>query len=339
MLHLLYGPDDYSANAAATALVREHGADDFATRLDGQSVSWSSLREACFTMPLFATSHVLVLRGLLGAWTGRGDGGGKASGKPSPADFAAFVGTLPASTHLILLEGELTAANRYLKELTQLPPSVAAVRPFPALQGVASGHWIAARVREGGGTIAADAVAALVERGGGDTRRLANAIQALLTYTAPQRAIAVRDVETLVPAGDDATGFALVDAISSRQSARVVDLVDRLLAGGQAPEAILALLGVRIRDLTLLAAAGEEGIDSGTLQSRSGWTPGRFAHLQRARRDFSPAELRDAQAVLVSADTALKSRPTHERPTIVLLAILSIVQRRDASELAAALAY
>jgi len=339
-LHVLYGQDDYSSAAAVRQLVGEYGGvgEGHVNRMDGASANWSSLREACYTMPLFALSQVIVVRGLLGAWTGRGEPAGKAGARPSPAEFATFAGSLPDSTQLILHEGDLTPANRYLKELSGVAAGRVQVKAFPHLQGPARRQWIMQTVRARGGTIEPGAVALLVERCTGALQGVAMEIEKLLAYRAPEMAIVRADVELLVAAGDDASGFELVDAISARQAARVVDLVQRLLASGQAPEQILALVGARIRDLTLLAAASVEGVEAGVVQSRAGWTPGRLAHLQRARRDFSVPELREAQSLLVAADTALKSRPGHERPLVTLMTLLAIAQRRGAPDLEQALA-
>ncbi|HWE62166.1 MAG TPA: DNA polymerase III subunit delta, partial [Chloroflexota bacterium] len=280
MLHVLHGPDDYSIAATVAALIAEHGgADGYVTRLDGASCAWTNLREACFTMPLFASAQVIVVRGLLGAWSGRGEGG-KAGAKPAPAEFASFVQQAPETLQLILHEGELTAANRYLKELSALPAAQTRIRAFPLPLGPARQRWISQIVRERGGSIDAGALALLAERRSGALHGLALEIDKLLSYTAPQLAIRRPDVELLVAEAEETSGFDLVDAVSHRQAARVVELMQRYLAAGQAPEQILALLGARIRDLVLLAAAAAEGVSDTTVQARAGWTPGRLAHLQ-----------------------------------------------------------
>jgi DNA polymerase III delta subunit len=343
MLHLLYGPDDYTVTTEAQALIAHlAGGDSGAVvRLDGATVTWAALQEACLTMPLFAPAQVVLARGLLGAWTGRGEGGKVAASRPSPAELAAFVRGMPDAAHLILLEGDLAANNRYLKELSGLDRRMAAVRAFAVPQGADLRQWIARRVQARGGTIEPAASSLLAERAGAGLWAVANEIDKLLAYTAPACRIATGDVEVLVPASEEASGFELVDAVGSRDPRdlrRVVDLTERLLAAGQAPEQVLALLGVRVRDLLLLAAGQQEGLTASEVGARAGWNPGRLAHLQRARNQFSARELANAQALLVAADLALKSRPAHERPQVLLLTVLAIAQRRPSGELEVALA-
>ena len=338
MLHLFHGPDDYSSARAAAELVRSHGGEGAAqvTRLDGAGISWPSLRETATTMPMFALAQIIVVRGILAAWTGKGDVAAKGAGKPSPADLARFAHALPETTQLILLEGDLPVTNRYLKELSAAGAAVR-VRVFPPLNGPALEGWVNRTVGERGGSIEAAAAALLVGRAGANLQGLAMEIEKLLAHTAPGGAIGRRDVDALVPASEESSAFKLVDAVGGKQPAVVVDLAERLLGAGQAPEQLLALMGTRIRDLLLLHTGRLEGLDAGTVGSRVGWSPGRVAALQRSQRDFTLAELREAQSVLVATDAALKSRPAHERPTLTLLALLTLAQRRGAAELVASL--
>jgi DNA polymerase III delta subunit len=292
MLHLFYGADDFSIAAAVSDLLASYGGDAaYVTRIDAAATGWPGVREACLSMPLFVTTHLIVARGLLSAWSTRGEGA-RGGAKPTPAEFAAFVVDLPATTQLVLHEGELTAANRYLKEVSAL--SATRARAFPLPQGAARQRWIAQQVQACGGSIQADALALLAERGAEALHGLSLEIDKVLVYTAPGMAIRRDDVDLLVPAREEASGFDLVDAISARQAPQVVDLLQRYLGSGQAPEQIMALLGARIRDLLLLACAAAEGVADGAVQERAGWTPGRLAHLQRVRRDFTPGQLRDA---------------------------------------------
>jgi DNA polymerase III delta subunit len=343
-LHLLYGPDDYSATREADALAhRLSGGATTLVRLDGQSTGWNALREACLTMPLFSPVQVVLVRGLLGAWSGRAEGGGKgASGsRPTAAEFAAFVASMPETAQLILVEGDLPATNRYLKELTGLGRDAAAVHAFKVPQGGERQRWIVKMVQARGGTIDPPAATLLAERADADLWSVANVIEKLLAYTAPAHRIGVEAVDLLVPMSEEASAFDLVDAVCSRDPRdvrRAIDLTDRLLAAGQAPEQILALLGARIRDLLLLTAGLGEGLAAAEVGARAGWSPGRLAHVQRARGQFSAEELAGAQGLLVAADLALKSRQTHERPQVLLLTVLAIAQRRAGRELEDALA-
>src|SRR6185437_11560582 len=88
----------------------------------------------------------------LGRWTGKGEDAGTAK-SPTAAEFAAFAGSLPDSTHLILVEGELRADNRYLKAVTGLGPEQVNVRSCVRLKDAALVSWIVEETRIRGGRI------------------------------------------------------------------------------------------------------------------------------------------------------------------------------------------
>jgi DNA polymerase III delta subunit len=111
------------------------------------------------------------------------------------------------------------------------------------------------------------------------------------------------------------------------------------MSDGQAPEQILALVASRIRDLCLLAHAKLERVGTDAVALAGGWQPWRLSQLQRALTHFTVAELHAAQEMLISADLALKSRPSHERALVVMLTLFAIARRADGAELAHALAY
>jgi DNA polymerase-3 subunit delta len=237
------------------------------------------------------------------------------------------------------VEADLPATNRFLKELSALPPDVAQVRncAVPAGQGLVT--WIERTIEARGGSIEREGAELLAVRCPGDLRQLSSEIGKLLAYTAPLYAIMQDDVALLVPARDETKAFDLVDAITAKKAAAVVDLTHRLLAAGEAPEMILALVTSRTRDTLLLYAAQSEGLPADRAGARLGWTPGRTANVQRSSRQFTHAEALAAHSLLAATDVALKTRPTHERPTILLLTVMAIAQRRDMALVESALAF
>src|SRR5690242_9561495 len=114
MLHLLYGPDDFTSMRACEALVLSLGgeSDAFVTRKDAGAITWAALRELCNTFSMFSPVQLIVISGPLGAWSGRGEAAGKSGSRPTPEEFSAFIQTMPESTHVILQEGALAATNK-----------------------------------------------------------------------------------------------------------------------------------------------------------------------------------------------------------------------------------
>jgi DNA polymerase-3 subunit delta len=349
VLYVIFGSDAYSSREAANALLSKYAGGDSASgasRLDGSSVQWIKLREACGSSSLFAARQVILVDGLIEAWSSRGEAAaGKGSNaRPSPAEFAQFAGTLPATTDLLLHEGDLSQTNRYLKALAGLPAETItmhehAVPKDPGRRDAWAGQWVRRTVEARGGSIDDRAIRMLVERCGSDFQQTSNEIDKLIAYTAPVYGITSADVDLLVADVQETRGFDLVDAVAAKQAARVVDLTDRLVAAGQAPEQLLALISARVRDLCLLASARAEHVKIDRVMAHTGWQPWRLKPLEKSLTRFTLEELRGSQAMLVAADLALKSRPSQDRPLVLLLTLLALTQRSDPGTLARALAY
>ncbi|MGH2391698.1 MAG: DNA polymerase III subunit delta [Chloroflexota bacterium] len=339
MLYLLYGPDDYRAQAEAESIARAalvDGESGAVSHLDGAG-GWESVRTACLNQSLFSSVQVVLVRGLLGRWTGKSDDGGTAAGRPSPAEFAAFVSALPVTTHLILLEGELRADSRYLKPLTGLGAEQARILSFSRLKDAALTDWMLRQTRARGGSMdhgAADLLAARVPE---NLALVSQEIDKILCYTAPTGHIRREDVQLLVPEAAYSNVFALIDAVCAKKGGPTAELTLSLLDGGVAPEQLLALMGGRIRDLLLLATAQAEGVSAAEVAAKAGWSDGRRGNVTRGRSDFTLPELIDAHRLLLAADQALKSRPVHERATVALVTFVTIAQRTESAALAEAL--
>jgi DNA polymerase-3 subunit delta len=194
-------------------------------------------------------------------------------------------------------------------------------------------------VEQRGGSIDGDAARLLAQRCAGDLLAASNEVDKLLAYTAPLNSIFAADVRLVVVDSTEASVFTIVDAVCGKKAASTADLADRLLAANVAPEQILALVGSRVRDLVLLAAARRERIATQEAAHRAAWEPWRLGRVEPWLASYSNDDLAGAQSILVATDLALKSRPSHERPLVALLALLALAQRSDAKALKAAFAY
>jgi DNA polymerase III delta subunit len=339
MIYLMYGSDDYRAQAEAEAAARAalpEGDLGAITRLDGASVTWEAVRSACANQSLFSMVQAVLVRGLLGRWAARSDDGAGANRPAAPA-FAAFAGTMAETTHLILLEGELRVDNKYVKALTALGPELARVKNYARLKDAALVEWIVREARSRGGRIDGDAAELLAARLPESAAQVSQALDKLLCYTLPDGRIARDHVAKLVAEPEGTNVFALIDAIAAKKAARVAELTTALLHAGQAPEQLLALLASRVRDLLLVTTGQAEGVTAAEVAAVAGWSDGKRYQITRSRADFTLAELLDAHRLLLAADHALKSRPAHERELVMFVTFLTIAQRTESAALAEAL--
>lgn len=100
------------------------------------------------------------------------------------------------------------------------------------------------------------AVAALLEKAGDDLERIEQELRKLSAYAAPGEVVGREQVEALVAEGPTVLGqyeiFEYVDAITEGQSALALQRLARLIAAGEPPLLVLAMIA---RQLRLLLAA------------------------------------------------------------------------------------
>ncbi len=328
MIHVLYGPDDFSSRRALTDIKLGLGdAENLpynTTELEGARLSAGELRAAAEAFPFFGGSRLVIVRGLLARFD--------TSRKASPAksarsvetkaelagELAAIMNGAPPSTVLVLMDGELESkdplkTNPMLKELRG-----AEVRAYPLLKGSALEKWIRLRVQGGGGQISAEAVTLLASAVGGDLWVMAGEIDKLIAYAAG-RQIEKDDIERMVPASQEAGIFELVDSVMSGQRARANQLLTRLLADGQSPVYLLFMITRQLRQLVRYKAMQLEGYTPDAMLARMGVPDFIYRKIAGQAGRYSLEQLKAFYRRLLEADIAIKSGSSDEDLALVLL--------------------
>jgi DNA polymerase-3 subunit delta len=321
MLYLYFGEDDFTSRDLAAAARTRHAdvaLGDLATRvLDGTTCSWDDVVQACSTLPFLAACQVVEVRGLLGAASAERKGGGAARGEPRgdaskgrvppPAGFAAFVAGLPETTVLILLEGALNATNPYVKALHEARLDGSTIQQNMPLPPAAVARWLHERAAAAGVTLERDAVGLLIAAHRADLWALSAEIAKLAAYAGRGGTVTPAMVQALVATAAEATVFALTDAIAQGRLGAALPLLHALLAGGAAPEYVMAVLSGRLRDWLLGTGRGPR--PAGQTQ----------------------ASLTDAFTALVHADRVLKTGSSDDRLVVMDLLVAILTERLPSS--------
>lgn len=256
MIHVLYGPDDFSLRQRLDEIKRSLGDSDSVamntTVLDGKRLTPSPIIEACNTIPFLANSRLVVVEGLLDRFEP------EAAGKrPDIAEWQGLIDFLPAApstTVLVFVDGKLTKGNPLLRKLGKL----ATVEDFPALKSDQLQRWIRDRVAERGGDISPRAVGLLIQTAGDDLWVLTNEIEKLSLYARGRR-IEDADVRQVTSYTREASIFAMLDAIAEKRLPMAMRLMHQLLIEGTAPTHLLAMISRQVR---LMVQAQEMGRQS-----------------------------------------------------------------------------
>jgi DNA polymerase-3 subunit delta len=305
MFYILYGQDDFSLNQAVEEIKADLGDREMVatstTSLEGQHLTLGELRNNCGAAPFLSSHRLVIVDGLLGRFEvkqskPRSGKGKSRNGLGEWEGLASYIGQMPETTVLVLVDEEVKGNNPLLKKISQL----AEVRTFPLLRGRDLKAWIQQRVREEGGDITPQAVDLLAELIGGDLWAMDGEIQKLLLYS-QERPINEDDVRQLVSHIQEASIFALVDAVAEGRTELAQRILHRLYDEGVAPTYIMVMI---TRQFRLIAQAGDlgKGLSRLQIQDRLGLKAG-----YGLDKTLNQAKLYDFQGVKRAYDKLLET--------------------------------
>ncbi len=343
MLAVFYGKDDFSAHEALAALSHELDTDgmlaDNTVRVDGRSAKPDELLAICQTMPFLGFHRLVVVSGLFARFdeeTRRSRGARKRKTDESALgawqSFVEALPHLPETTTLVFMEGTLGARNPLLKEL----PKGARVQEFKPLAQAEVAGWINRRAAKYEMTVQARAVAVLAQLVGTKLWLLDTELQKLATYAGGNE-VTEADVRELVSFARDPNVFAMVDAVVEGRTRDSLELLHRLLAEGEAPQRLLAVIARQYRLLLMAKELLEQRVRPPEISAKlevQGFVIQRL--LQQAPL-YTLEQLRRAYRLLLDADLSVK-RGIHDDETALELLIfqLAALARRRATPRAAA---
>jgi DNA polymerase-3 subunit delta len=323
MFYILYGQDDFSLYQVVKEIKAGLGDGEMlavnTTRLESQHLTLSELRNKCDAAPFLSSRRLVIVDGLLERFevkqsrprSGRGKSG---SGLGEWGGLASYIGQMPETTVLMLVDGDIKEDNPLLKVLSPL----AEVSAFPLLRGKDLKVWIQKQVKEEGGAITPRAVDLLAGLVGGDLWAMSGEIQKLLLFS-QGRPISEDDVRQLVSQVQEANIFALVDAVTEGRTELAQRILHQLYHEGAAPTYILVMI---TRQFRLIAQTKdlEPGLPRSQIQDRLGLKSS--YGLERTLRQAKLYDLEGVKRVydkLLETDSAIKTGKYSDKLALELL--------------------
>jgi len=181
-------------------------------------------------------------------------------------------------------------------------------------------RWAAATAQGAETKLDPDAARELVDALGADMMLIASELEKLLLYTSGRGRITLGDVETMVLAAKQRSLYELTDAISSRNKARALALLNGLLNSSDAGEdAAIGHLYMLARTFRQMLVILEKNVRDSRAIWQALWQGFRmppFAAddlIRQARRYKSRRELTRALRLIARADLELRSSPPDKR--------------------------
>ncbi len=256
-----------------------------ASGLSGQKVVG-----AARTLPMMAQARFVLVRDV---------------DKMSPSEqepLAAYLADPSESTCLVLLATKLHGASRLAKAAKKAKALVDAkplkgggVRRFAVEEAKRRGHALAGR--------AADA---LVEAVGEDLAAVDDALERLSLYVGDGARIDTDAVEACVSRIAADSIWALVDAVSVRDTRTALAATGSLLANREPPLRILGMVARQLRIVARMRDALRSGLRGKDAALEAGAPPFKARELTESAKRFGARDLAGAFSVLAEADLALK---------------------------------
>jgi len=311
LLYILYGEDDFSLRQSLEEIETSIG-DPTAlatntTVLDGQKLTVDQLRTVCETIPFLAEKRLVIVHGLLGRFEVKSKPSrGKTSASNQQSGYqelGEYIGKIPESTILVLIDGKITSKNPLFSKLS----TKARVKSFPLLRGALLRQWIQKRVGEKSASISSQAVDLLARFVGGNLWIMANEIDKLALF-ASGRCIEEEDVKLVVSYAQEASVFAMVDAILEFRAGVAEQLLQKLLQRGAAPAYLLVMLSRQVRMIVRVKELRNQRKSQMEIQDRLALTSEFVLRktLEQAGR-YSLARLKEVYHRLLEADLSIKT--------------------------------
>ncbi len=338
VLHLVHGDDAKAAREIVARLQANHTASDPSglnmTLLDDERVSVGEVIGACDALPFFGAGRFVLVRGLLGRYL-RAPEGQRGRRKASDFDLllplATFLPTMPATTTLVFWESgtlNLTPLPPALRDLLLAGTVHTATLPAPNERDGWL-RWVRDRAVAEGVKIERAGAEALLNAlgpaaiGPAGALRIESEVAKLASYALDEGGtITAAQVHLLVADAADEQTFAWLDAVIAGNAREAVTRTEQLLAAGEEPMRLLALLASQVGYLTRAKRLGN--VPQNDAASMLGVAPNRAYHLLRAARGVDAGQMATAVDDLAATDEAVKMGVARSDADALLWAVLQV---------------
>lgn len=329
-IYLFHGEDELSSHEAVQGLVtrmKDSPMWEFNVAFfDGDKLIVPDLAATCRTSPFLADKRLVIVTNAISRLSEPGRSGGRDEGssqeraprgskKAVTDELLSLLPEVPEYCRLVFLEEQL---------IPEKDPVLKAVR---AMGGFVKEHrlddrglatWIRERARKIGCKISAEAMDDLGEAVGPNARLLNSEMVKLATYC-EGRTVEAKDVEILVSDARKANVFAMVDAVGQRQSEAALRELRKLLADGDHPLRIVAMVVRQFRLLIQVKELSEAGLPPEEIAQRVGIFYRTVQGIQRQSRNFSFQQLEAAYQRLLDFDVQVKTGAREPEAALELL--------------------
>ncbi|MDD5510109.1 MAG: DNA polymerase III subunit delta [Dehalococcoidales bacterium] len=328
LLYILSGQDDFSLNESLEGIKRGIGSEALLTAnttvIDGQQITAEQLRNVIDTAPFLADKRLVIIKGLLERFVPKGKPGRQKKATPSvkqqdeQGSLLGLLSSIPASTILALvdvIDDKTRNKSPLFKELS----AGAEVRTFPLLKGTGLRQWIREQAGKEGAEISPPAVELLARLIGSNLWIMQNEIRKLALFTSG-RCIEEDDVSRVASHAQEASVFAMVDAVIEFKTGLAEGLLEQLLENGAAPTHLLFMISRQFRMIARVKELKKQGGADREIQTKLGIASD-FAFRKTVEQSnrYPLGRIKEVYHRLLATDLAIKTGKYHDELALNIL--------------------
>jgi DNA polymerase-3 subunit delta len=276
---LLHGPEPFLLDDAVARLTRAlfPGQTELSLVreiLDARAAGADAIVHAALVLPWLGDRRLVVARGVEGL------------ASRSAEALAAYAKVPNPSTALVLVAETLLEPSHWL--LRAVPAAAVVAAPAPSGRALAS--WLRLHAEANGYELRDDAASLLVELSGDDLTQLVGEVEKAALAGGPgNRRVTAAEIRAVVGEHRLRHVFDLTRALSARDPAAALSLLESLLNGGEEPLSILGMLTREARATWQAAGALRAGRAPEDIARSLRRPPAAAAALLERARSVSPA--------------------------------------------------
>lgn len=300
-LILLYGQEPYfieeGVQAVLDAAVPPADRDFNLTRFHGRDFKAFEVVEQARTLPMFAQRRLVMIKGLHEASVDQLDG------------LLAFVED-PVPETVLLLTAEKIDARR---KLFQVLKKAGTVIEFKKIYDNQLPSFVRDLAKTRNITLTGEGMKLFCRRVGTNLVEVCGEMEKLVGYLGGRDLADEKDVAAIVSDTRTESVFDLTDALGQGDRATALQLLDRLLAEGQAPLMVLAMMTRHFRQMWKISELTAQKVPQGELPRKVGVSPYFLKGLTQQAARFDNRHYRQVFQLFLVTDLALKSSGSEPR--------------------------
>ena len=271
--YLLYGEEQYLIRQYRDKIIKasvpEGDTMNF-TAFSGDGINPKEIIDLAETLPFFADSRLILIE----------DSG---FFKKSPEELADYFAEVPKTTRFLFVEKDVDKRSKLYKALTKMGNAV----EFKQQTEEILSRWVGSRIKKEGKNITRDAYNLFIQKTGTDMENIDKELEKLICYCLEKEIIEPADVEAVTTEQISNKIFEMVDAISTHQQKKALELYYDLLALKEPPMRILFLITRQFQILLTVKVMTNKGFGNKDIAAKAGCPEWAVKKYQSQARSYS----------------------------------------------------